>query len=58
MNLGNGKKAEYWECEACYQDSKSVEDTDDLQIIEERKNEPVVSAEKVAKKLGLRIKRV
>lgn len=26
MHTGKGKKVEYWECEACYQDSKAVED--------------------------------
>lgn len=35
---------------------QALEDLDDLRVIRERKNEPTVSAEKVAKELGLKWK--
>ena len=33
---------------------QALEDLDDLQVIEDRKNEPTVPAEKIAQKLGLK----
>ncbi len=35
---------------------EALEDLDDLRVIEERKNEPTIPFETVAKKLGLKLK--